>query len=53
MKYLQLPDYFYQLCLSKSGNKIQYFEAKVGFSKLILKWKLMVPKEMGFPEDIF
>ena len=49
----KIPESFYQLCLSKQGNKIQYFEAKVGFSKLILKWKLMVPKERSFPNEIY
>lgn len=49
----KIPESFYQLCLSKSGNKIQYFEAKVGYAKLVLKWKLMVPIERGFPHDIF
>lgn len=49
----KIPDSFYQLCLSKSGNKIQYFEAKVGFAKLVLKWKLMVPTEREYPNDIF
>ena len=49
----ELPESFYQLCLSKSGNKIQYFEAKVGYAKLVLKWKLMVPIERSFPDDIF
>lgn len=49
----RVPDSFYQLCLSKSGNKIQYFEAKVGFAKLVLKWKLMVPTERSYPDDIF
>ena len=49
----RVPDSFYQLCLSKSGKKIQYFEAKVGFAKLVLKWKLMVPTERSFPDDIY
>ena len=49
----KIPDSFYQLCLSKSGNKIQYFESKVGFAKLILKWKLMVPIERSVPDGIF
>ena len=49
----KIPESFYQLCLSKSGNKIQYFEANVGFAKLILKWKLMVPKERNFPDEIY
>ena len=49
----RVPDSFYRLCLSKSGNKIQYFEAKVGFAKLVLKWKLMVPKERDFPDEIY
>lgn len=49
----RVPESFYQLCLSKSGNKIQYFEAKVGYSKLVLKWKLMVPKERVFPDEIY
>lgn len=48
----KVPNSFYQLCLSKSSNKIQYFEAKVGFAKLVLKWKLMVPKERSFPDEI-
>lgn len=49
----RIPESFYQLCLSKSGNKIQYFEAKVGFAKLVLKWKLMVPIERILPDEIF
>ena len=48
----QFPDSFYQLCLSKSGNKIRYFEAKVGYSKLVFKWRLMVPKERNFPNEV-
>jgi predicted transcriptional regulator of viral defense system len=49
----KIPDSFYQLCLSRTGNKIQYFEAKVGFAKLVLKWKLMVPKERDVPDELF
>ena len=49
----RVPESFYQLCLSKSGNKVQYFEAKVGFAKLVLKWKLMVPTERNMPNDLF
>lgn len=49
----RIPESFYQLCLSKSGNKIQYFESKVGFAKLINKWKLMVSIERNMPEEIF
>lgn len=49
----RIPESFYQLCLSKSGNKIQYFETEVGFAKLVLKWKLMVPKERSMPDEIF
>lgn len=54
-KYLgeEIPDSFYQLCLSKIGNRIQYFEAKVGFAKLVLKWKLMVPTGRNFPNEIY
>lgn len=44
---------FYDLCLKKAGNKIQYFESKVGHSKLVLKWKLMVKDEGVLPDDIF
>ena len=49
----RVPDSFYNLCLSKSGSKIRYFESKVGFAKLVLKWKLMVPEERIIPNDIF
>lgn len=49
----EIPESFYQLCLSKVGNKIQYFDAKVGFAKLVLKWRLMVPKERSFPDEIY
>ncbi len=49
----RVPDSFYQLCLSRAGNKIQYFEAKVGFAKLVLKWKLMVPTQTKIPDNIF
>ena len=48
-----VPESFYQLCLSKSGNKIQYFEAKAGHAKLVHKWKLMVPKERDLPDEIY
>ena len=48
----RVPESFYQLCLSKSGNKIQYFESKVGFAKLVNKWKLMVSVERSMPEEI-
>ena len=49
----RVPESFYQLCLSRSGNKVQYFEAKVGFAKLVLKWKLMVPTERSMPDEIY
>lgn len=49
----RVSESFYNLCLSRSGNKIQYFEAKVGYAKLVLKWKLMVPVERTLPNDIF
>lgn len=49
----KVPDSFYQLCLSRSGNKIQYFESKVGYAKLVSKWKLMVPIERSMPNEIF
>ena len=49
----EMPNSFYSLCLSKIGNKINYFEAKVGFSKLVLKWKLMVPQERKLPNELF
>ena len=49
----RVPDSFYQLCLSKSGNKIQYFESKVGHAKLVHKWKLMVPNERSMPNEIY
>ena len=49
----EIPESFYKLCLSKTGNKINYFESKVGHSKLILKWKLMVPLERSMPDELF
>ena len=49
----EIPESFYKLCLSKSGNTIRYFEAKVGFAKLVLKWRLMVPQERSFPNELF
>ena len=49
----EIPESFYNLCLSKIGNKINYFEAKAGFSKLVLKWRLMVPKERSVPDELF
>ena len=49
----EVPESFYKLCLSKTGNKINYFEAKVGYSKLVLKWKLMVPLERSEPDELF
>ena len=49
----RVPDSFYQLCLSRSGNKIRYFESKVGYAKLVSKWKLMVHIERSMPDEIF
>ena len=49
----RVPESFYRFCLSKSGHKTQYFEAKVGFAKRVLKWKLMVPKERSLPDEIY
>ncbi len=49
----KIPGPFYKLCLSKAGNKIRYFEAKVGYAKFVLKWRLMVPTERSIPDDIF
>ena len=49
----ELPESFYQLCLSKIGNKINYFESNVGYSKLISKWKLIVPKERTLPDELY
>ena len=49
----EIPESFYKLCLSKIGNKINYFESKVGHSKLVLKWKLMVPLERSMPDELF
>lgn len=48
----EISQSFYDLCLSKMGNKINYFEAKVGYSKLVLKWRLMVPKERTLPDEL-
>ena len=48
-----VPESFYKLCLSKIGNKINYFESKTGYSKLVLKWKLMVPIERSEPDELF
>ena len=49
----RVPESFYRMCLAKSGNRIRYFEAKVGFSKLVLKWRLMVPTERNMPDEIY
>lgn len=49
----EIPESFYEFCLSKTGNKINYFESKVGYSKLVLKWKLMVPIERSEPDELF
>ena len=46
-----IPKSFYDLCLAKSGNKIYYFDAKVGYAKLVLKWKLMVSEERELPDE--
>lgn len=49
----RVPHSFYEMCRERMGNKIQYFEAQVGFAKLVLKWRLMVPKERDFPDEIY
>jgi predicted transcriptional regulator of viral defense system len=49
----EVPESFYKLCLAKIGNKINYFESKVGYSKLILKWRLMVSEERNMPDELF
>ncbi len=47
-----VPSSFYELCLSKTGHKIAYFEGKVGYSELVSKWKLMVPIERDMPDEL-
>ena len=48
-----IPAAFYDMCLKHSGNKIQYFDARVGHAKLVLKWKLMVPTERDLPDELY
>lgn len=48
----EIPESFYKLCLSKIGKKINYLESHVGHSKLIHKWKLMVPLERSMPDEL-
>lgn len=49
----EVPDSFYELCLSKSGNTIRYFYVRTGSAKYIRKWKLMVPKERDLPTELY
>lgn len=48
----ELPQSFYDLCLSRIGKKTHYFGGKVRYSKFIKKWKLMVPKERDLPTEL-
>ena len=47
------PQEFYDECLKNSGNTTVYFECKVGYAKLVAKWKLMVPEERSEPDELF
>lgn len=49
----KIPSSFYRHCLERIGKKYCYFEAKVGHSKRVSKWRLMVLKEKSVPNDIF
>lgn len=50
----KMPDEFYQLCLSKIGNKVFYLEPNSSRAKLNSKWKLMVREKMGgLPDELF
>jgi len=39
----ELPSWFYKHCYERRGNKVFYFDTKVGKGKLNLKWRLIVP----------
>lgn len=49
----EVPESFYELCMSKIGKKINYLDASVDYSKLVSKWKLMVPLERDEPNELF
>ena len=49
----EVPQEFYDECLKNSGNTTVYFECKVGYAKLVAKWKLMVPEERSEPDELF
>jgi predicted transcriptional regulator of viral defense system len=49
----KIPAEFYEKCLQHCGEKIVYFESRVGRAKLNLKWKLMVEEEGALPDELF
>ena len=49
-----VPNDFYNLCLSKIGNKVFYLEKNSVKAKLNSKWKLMIKDNKGgLPDELF
>jgi predicted transcriptional regulator of viral defense system len=49
----KIPPEFYAKCLKHVGNKIVYFESRVGQAKLNIKWRLMIENRGGLPDELF
>jgi predicted transcriptional regulator of viral defense system len=49
----KIPNEFYKKCFEHVGNKIVYFESRVGQAKLNTKWKLMIEDQGGLPDELF
>ena len=51
--FVDIPESFFDYCLSKMSKKRIYFECHPGKTKLIAKWNLLIAKERELPDEIF
>lgn len=49
----QVPSSFYELCLSKIGNKKIYLDCTPGRTKLISKWNVLIKEDRSLPNELF
>ncbi len=54
-KYLgnEMPDSFYELCLSKIGKKKMYLDCSPGRTKLVPRWNLLIRDLGGEPDELY
>lgn len=49
----ELPNSFYEFCLSKIGTKKMYLDCTPGRTKLISKWNLIIKDDGGMLDELF